>query len=149
MVSNAALKQILAQRFGLVLRQETKSGPAFALVVGREGIKFPNATPPNAPGTNEPLLMVRMLVKDGQGQISITGGPGGLADALSTRLGRPVVDETRLTGIYSIDFHWETASASADSISADLQQQLGLALVPQEAPVETAVIESVTLPTAS
>ena len=110
---------------------------------------FAAATPPNAPGTNEPMLSVRVLKKDGQGQIAITGGPGGLADTLSADVGRPIIDKTGLVGIYSIDFHWATGSASADSISAELQQQLGLSLVPQEGPVETSVIDSVSVPAGS
>lgn len=145
-VSNAALKQILSQQFHLVLQQQTKPGPVFALVVSAGGPKFVTATPPNAPGTSEPLLSQRSLIKDGQGQVTITGGPGGLADVLSPQLGRPILDNTGLTGIYSIAFHWATASASAQSISTDLQQQLGLSLIPQRGPVESSVVESVTLP---
>lgn len=149
LVSNTALKEILAQRFHLILRQETKPGQVFALVVGEGGPRFTSVTPQNAPGTDEPLLSMRVMEKDGQGQITITGGPSGLAESLSSQVGRPVVDKTGLTGIYNINFHWATASASADSISSDLQQQLGLSLLPQEGPVETSVIDSVTAPTGS
>ncbi len=148
LVSNEALKEVLAQQFHLVIHQETKPGPMFALVVGSGGTKFSTATPPNLPGTNEPILQMRVSKKDGQGQIAITGGPGGVADTLSAQVGRPIIDRTGLTGIYSINFHWATA-ASAESISGDLQQQLGLALVPQEGPVETTFIDSVTVPTGS
>jgi bla regulator protein BlaR1 len=147
LVSNAALKEVLAERFHLVLRQETKPGPVFALVVGDGGAKLATVTPQNAPGTDEPLLSMRVMEEDGQGQIAITGGPGGLAESLSSQVGRPIIDKTGLTGIYNINFHWATASASADSISSDLQQQLGLSLVPQEGPVETSVIDSVAIPT--
>ena len=149
LVSNAALKEILAERFHLVLRQDTKPGPVFALVVGDGGAKLIAGTPQNAPGTDEPLLSMRVLEKDGRGEISIMGGPGGLAESLSSQVGRPIVDKTGLTGIYNIDFHWATASASADTISSDLQQQLGLTLVPQEGLVESSVIDSVTNPVGS
>lgn len=147
LVSNAALKEILAERFHLVLRQETKPGPVFALVVGEGGAKLAAGKPQNAPGTNEPLLSMRVMEKDGHGEIAITGGPGGLAESLSSQVGRPIVDKTGLTGIYNINFHWSTASP--DKISSDLQEQLGLALVPQEGLVETSVIDSVNLPTGS
>jgi bla regulator protein BlaR1 len=147
--SNAALRQILADQFHLVLRQETKSGQVFALVISQGGAKFATVTPPNAPGTTEPMLSERSLLKNGQGQINITGGPGGLADTLSAQVGRPILDNTGLTGIYKIDFHWATASASAATISADLQQQLGLALVPKQGPVQNSVVESVTIPAGS
>ena len=147
--SNAALKEVLSQQFHLVLHQETKPGPVFALVIGSSGAKFSSVTPANAPGTDEPLLRMRVMQKDGQGQILITGGPGGLADVLSPQLGRPVIDKTGLTGTYSIDFHWATTSATADSIAADLQQQLGLSLIPQEGPVETSIVESLSMPAGS
>ncbi len=149
MLPSAAVKEILSEQFHLMLRQETKPGPVFALVVGEGGAKFAAATPQNAPGTNEPLLSMRVIKKDGQGHIAVTGGPSGLADSLSAEVGRPIVDNTGLTGVYSINFHWATASASADAISSDLQQQLGLSLVPQKGPVETSVIESVTAPAGS
>jgi bla regulator protein blaR1 len=148
LVSNLAIKEILSQRFHLVLRQETKPGPVFALVVSKMGPKLAVATPPNAPGTNEPLLSMRVMEKDGQGQIEITGGPEGLAESLSAQVGRPIIDKTGLTGIYAINFHC-TLSASAESISADLQQQLGLELIPQVGPVQTSVIDSVDMPAGS
>jgi uncharacterized protein (TIGR03435 family) len=149
LIANEALKEVLAQRFDLVVRQETKPGSVLALVIGDGGARFLTAAPNNASGTNEPLLSMRVLEKDGQGQIAITGGPGGLADALSGQIGLPVVDQTGLTGIYRIHFHWATAAASANSISRDLQQQLGLALIPREGPVETTFIDSVVMPTIS
>ncbi len=149
LVSGAALKQILSQQFQLVLRQETKPGPVLALVVDNGGAKFPAVTPQKAPGTDEPLLSIRAMVKDGQGRITILGDPSGLADFLSGQIGRPITDNTGLTGTYNIDFHWAAASASAESISADLQQQLGLSLVPREGSVETSVIASVSAPAGS
>ena len=146
LVSHAALKEILAERFHLVLRQETKPGPIYALVVDQGGSKMVAGTTQSAPGTNESLLSMRVMEKDGRGEITITGGPGGLAEALSSQVKRPIVDKTGLTGIYRIDFHWTTSSASAETISSDLQQQLGLTLMPQEGPVESSVIDSITKP---
>jgi uncharacterized protein (TIGR03435 family) len=147
--SSAAIKEMLAQEFHLVMRQETRSGQVFALVVSDGGPKFSQVTPEYAPGTKEPLLRLGLKQENGEGRISITGGPGGLADALSSQVGRPIIDKTGLTGIYSINFHWATASASADTITSDLQQQLGLSLTPQEGPVETSIIDTITMPTSS
>ncbi len=147
--SNAAIKEILSQEFHLILKQETKPGPILALVVSSGGAKFASTAPANAPGTDEPLLSMRVMQKDGQANIAITGGPGGLADALSAQVGRPIVDKTGLSGIYNINFHWATPAASTDSISTELQQQLGLTLVQQEGPVEASVVDSITMPTSS
>ena len=106
-------------------------------------------TPQKAPGTDEPLISMRVQENSGQGQVAITGGPGGLADTLASQIGQPIVDKTGLTGIYDINFHWTANAVSANTLSSDLEQQLGLSLVPQEGPVETSVIESVTNPTGS
>lgn len=149
MASNAALRQILADQFHLVLHQEKKPGQVFALVISQGGAKFATVTLPDAPGTHEPMLSERSIIKNGQGHINITGGPGGLADTLSAQVGRPILDDTGLTGIYKIDFHWATTSASAATLSADLQQQLGLSLVPKQGPIQNSVVESVTKPAGS
>ncbi len=92
---------------------------------------------------------MRVQETDGQGQVVLTGGPGGLADTLSSRVNQPIIDKTGFTGTYDINFHWSTASVSPDSLSPDLQQQLGLSLVPREGPVQTSVIESVINPASS
>ena len=146
MVSPDALKEILAERFHLVMHQETKPGPVLALVVSDGGPKFHSVTPKMLPGTNEPLLSMRMMQKDGKGSVAITGGPTGLAEALSGQVRQPVIDKTGLSGVYSINFEWVDSSLNANSLSRALQQQLGLTLSPQEGAVQTSTVESIELP---
>jgi uncharacterized protein (TIGR03435 family) len=74
-----------------------------------------------------------------------------LAQQLSRQLGSAVVDKTGLQGSFDFNLHW-TASANGDSNQADnplftaLQQQLGLKLEPQTAPMEVLVIDHIEKP---
>jgi uncharacterized protein (TIGR03435 family) len=86
-----------------------------------------------------------------------------LARALESVVGRPVVDETGLTGTFDMDVQWVpepgvdatiqgqgplvTAPAASGSIFTALQEQLGLRLESARDPVEVLVVESVTRPT--
>jgi uncharacterized protein (TIGR03435 family) len=84
---------------------------------------------------------------------------------LANSLGRPVLDKTGLTGKYDFKIEWtpddsnasgrttatgsETPTApepNGPSLLAALQEQLGLRLEPQIAPVETLVIDHVAQP---
>jgi bla regulator protein BlaR1 len=147
-MSPEALQAILAQDFHLRLKKEAREMPTYALVVNGSGPTLTRSVNlPKTPGTNEPLISVRVMVKNGEGQLSMTGGSTtGLADVLSAQAGKQVFDKTGLTGSYDIMLHWTTGAGAADSISAALTQQLGLRLEPQQAPVESFVVESVDVP---
>jgi uncharacterized protein (TIGR03435 family) len=58
----------------------------------------------------------------------------------------PVIDETRLTNAYDIDFHWN-ANLKEDALKKEIQRelsdQLGLQLVPDLRPIEMLVVEKV------
>jgi uncharacterized protein (TIGR03435 family) len=76
------------------------------------------------------------------------------------QLGRSVVDKTGLTGHYDFTLKWTPAekqpdvleqdgapSPSSSSIVAAVQEQLGLKLEPQTAPMQVFVIDHVEQPT--
>jgi uncharacterized protein (TIGR03435 family) len=99
-----------------------------------------------------------------------------LVQMLSQQLGRPVIDKTGLAGTYDFTLEWtpdpgqglgagfggpagtvvgkeppridnpEPAEPSGTSVFVAIQEQLGLKLEPQKAPVEMIVIESVEKP---
>ena len=70
---------------------------------------------------------------------------GELVALLSRMVSAPVVDETKLTGVYDLELEWTAqlnASAEQDlSIFTALREQLGLQLDPIRAQVDTIVVE--------
>ena len=72
-----------------------------------------------------------------------------LAGQLSNSAGRPVFDKTGLDGMFAFKLQFNpstTTESDLPSLPTALQDQLGLRLEPQNAPVETIVIDSVDRP---
>jgi uncharacterized protein (TIGR03435 family) len=143
----------LADRFGLKIHFETRTGPVYVLTIAKSGLKM---TAVNA-------------VKDRN--IPIADGPNNEAigsrvpmDYLCYWLGqrlqndqRPVVDKAGLNGIYDFKLSFRPElSPEADATSSELgnlptifnaaKDQLGLQLIPQSGPVSTLVIDHVDKP---
>ena len=129
------LQDLLAARFHLKLRRETKTLPVYNLVVAKSGPKLTRAadTPP-APGMRR-------------------GSTDQLAALLSLMLDRPVIDKTGLAGAYDYSNALALldvgAQDSADAIGRTLtaiQEQLGLRAEPAKARIGMLVIESADRP---
>jgi uncharacterized protein (TIGR03435 family) len=103
------LQTLLAERFKLTLRHETKDLPVYALVVGKNGPKL-------KPAEREEGFSMRMVPKGRH--IEGTSSLAGLCDFLSRTMDRPVVDMTDLKGVYDITLDW----APDDSERAGLVQ---------------------------
>jgi uncharacterized protein (TIGR03435 family) len=131
------LQSLLADRFKLRVHAETKEGRALALMVAKNGPKLRTDSPP---GLNS--IRARRGLIFGE-NVSM----GVLAGKLTDLLGHAVLDETGLTGIYHIELRWtpdeistptqpgpdalpqsSVPDASGPSLSAALQEQLGLKL---------------------
>jgi uncharacterized protein (TIGR03435 family) len=173
---NKMLQRLLADRFKLALSRDTKDLPIYALIVTKSGPKFQESTykppenpgnaPPPPPGAGGPMRQgIRM---DGRGQLTITYVDMNMfADMLSRFVGRPVANKTGLTGKYDFALKWTPEEgqgpmppgprpggdagplppdASGPSIFTALQEQLGLKLEPQRAPMGVLVIEHVERP---
>lgn len=92
----------------------------------------------------------------GRGAIHNEGGAkiAMLVSLLSNNLGKIVVDKTGLTGSYSFHLQWtpdpppsaNTAELVGPTLFTALEEQLGLKLEVQKAPVETIVIERIERP---
>jgi uncharacterized protein (TIGR03435 family) len=93
----------------------------------------------------------------GGGSVATSGVPlADFARNLAPLTGRFVVDRTGLTGPYDLDLKWTADRVAADrpagaltdgtSLFAAVQEQLGLELEPQRAPVDVLVIESAEQP---
>ena len=117
------LQALLADRFKLTIRHESREHAMYALVVGKNGPKLKEAVPdPDTPAVGQ----VGQVTVSGDGKgVSVAGSPvgpmrmtmgpsgnmhmeaskttlGGLADLLSRLVDRPVVDMTELKGTYQI-----------------------------------------------
>jgi len=163
-------------RCKLTFHREMRELPTFTLVLGKNGPKFKESKPGDAPeggikvpdgkgGTGT------MLVGD-KGMLTFRGLPiTFLIGILGQQLGRTVVDKTGLTGKY--DFSWQFVpsaamirqfgGAAADGGSAGtstgipadpdgtdlftaVQEQLGLKLEAGKGPVEVFVIDHIEKP---
>jgi uncharacterized protein (TIGR03435 family) len=183
------LRALLADRFKLKAHTETREMPVYSLVKARTDGKLgeklkpaaidcgptgrgrggpppgPGAVPAG-PGAQAPLLGCRAMMTPGRLQIG--GQPlGQLATILSNQLGRPIRDNTGLTGGYDIDLSFmpeggrggpvgppppgaptfPAPDPDAPSLFTAIQEQLGLKLESERGPVEVIVIDSIEQPT--
>jgi uncharacterized protein (TIGR03435 family) len=147
------LQALLADRFKLKIIRETRQLSGYTLVVAKNG-----PTLREAQSTEES----RLIVNGGNGGKSnkagarddkvpylnsITGQKSSMAQLVEHlslgAAGGPVVDQTDLKGYYDFTLNWE----SGESLSAALQEQLGLKLEPQKVAVEFITIDSAEKPT--
>ncbi len=132
------LQSLLADRFKLKSHSETKEQPVYALVAGKNGPRLQKAESSSGLGGGS-----------GRGRAHVSGkfSMPRFADYLSDRLGRPVLDQTKLDGAYAITLDWvpdsSEESAAGPSIFTALQQQLGLKLVATKGATTVLVIDHV------
>lgn len=134
------LRSVLANRFNLKLSRQTNEGVVYTLVVANNGPKFKTA-PVSSP--------LPQGIRIGTTEINVTGLPMSvMANELSKRLGRPVIDGTGLKGNYALKVNWSPDSREI-SIPVALQEQLGLKLEPRTGTVETLALEGAERPVAN
>jgi uncharacterized protein (TIGR03435 family) len=161
------LQTLLADRFKLTLHRETKPLASFALVLAESGPKLqPVRGDEMMKGPDgRPVATRRMKLDLASAQVMGIEAQGTSVDEfaqlLSRQLGSAVVNKTGLTDSYDFNLHWASdpnrssnetdansvPSTSGPSLSAALQDQLGLKLEPQKAPMEILVIDHVEKPT--
>lgn len=140
------MQTLLAERFKLTLHRETRQLPMYSLVISKNGLKI-------------------HPVEDGQSRTS--SGPGRLeatkitmqklADLLAHSVGFPVIDSTGVQGVFDFTLQWspdeaartaitdgnEAAGTAGPSIFTALQEQLGLRLASEKAPVEILIVDHI------
>jgi uncharacterized protein (TIGR03435 family) len=135
------MQALLAERFHLVLRRETRELPIYALVTAKGGPKFRLTEAPAVAGQT-PFRMTGAGRLAGE-QVSAEM----LAKALSGQLDRSVQDQTGLQGVFDFQLAWEPEMAHARvegaSLFTAIQEQLGLKLESRKGPVEVLVIERI------
>lgn len=154
----ARLRTLLAERFSLVVRRETRNAPAYALVmaqgVGRFGPRLRRSTVDCAAEQKAGRQNAHCQTQV-DSNIQIRGqGMATLARLLPSFTQRPVVDRTGLTGVFDVDLEIPPQSTSAGTdtgggIFTAISEQLGLKLESTQAPLEFIVVERVERPTAN
>jgi uncharacterized protein (TIGR03435 family) len=152
------LQSLLADRFELAIHRETKEDKVYPLVLGANGPRFSEGKPDSKP-----------MIRGRKGLITGQAVPMQmLALNLANSLSRTVLDRTGLNGKYDFKLEWTpealqgaASPAPANSelpvardpdgpyIFAALQEQLGLRLETQKAPVATLLIDRVARPSAN
>jgi uncharacterized protein (TIGR03435 family) len=140
------LQTLLADRFHMAIRRETRNIAVFALTAAKGGPKF--------------------LESEGEGKTELKPLPAGvaarfatmadLANVLAGRLETPIVDETGLKGRY--DFTIDVSSFVGDPtvpgpvqdmaavLLTALREQLGLRLESKKGPVEMLIVDGAARP---
>jgi len=135
------MQTLLADRFKLTFHREMRETPVYALVVAGKGGPTLKKSEPDAASTmyisgkwTERMTATKWTMEQLAANISNSGD-------------RPVLDRTGLTGTYDFTLEWNPAYGTpnpdpdAPSIFTALQEQLGLKLEPQKAPVEVFAID--------
>jgi uncharacterized protein (TIGR03435 family) len=146
---NAMLQSLLEERFGLKVHRDTRTGQGFALTVGKNGPKLKPAEPPPDPQKRMADAQKRMQENQESGTPLVgrsrANFPSITTEQLALQLVRfaeaPVVDETGLTGKYSVTIEtWKNADVPGGTVF-DAVEKLGLKLEPRKVTVETVVVD--------
>jgi uncharacterized protein (TIGR03435 family) len=142
----ARMKALLADRFQLVVHSETKDLPVYALVVAKNGPHLDPGDPANP----------RKGISHNNGLLECFGvSMKTFAErGLAPRLGNIVLDKTGLAGEFTFKVQYaeegpskpgaplpEAADPAGPTLASALQEQLGLKLETQKAPVEVMVVD--------
>ena len=165
---NAMLQSLLEERFALKAHRDTETRQGFALVVGKNGPKLKPAEPPPTelqgltPEERQAKMrervqaqmsaMMERLQESRENGVPISGfntatWPSVTSAELASRLvrfaGAPVVDETGLTGKYSVTIEtWKNADTPGGTVF-DAVERLGLKLEPRKLTTETVIVDQV------
>ena len=170
----AYYRGLLVERFGLRAHVERREMDVFSLTLARgdgqlgPGLRRSDVNcdaiiaearkrnlagerpEPPAPGTRPACGAVGGTASYTGGAVEITG----LIGMLSAALGRPVFDKTGLNGRFDVDFRAAPPGAREGSpagalppIATALEDQLGLKLQQDRAPVEVLIIDRLEMPT--
>jgi bla regulator protein BlaR1 len=136
------LQTMLDDRFKLVLRRETKEIPVYALMVAKNGSKLREWNT-NEDGIQLPLPKMARR-EDAVGYFMDRGKMQTFIDDLSRNpsIDRPVLDRTGLQGAYL----FYLAFGPDDNMITATQDQLGLRLETQRAPMDILVIDHIEKP---
>jgi uncharacterized protein (TIGR03435 family) len=159
------LRELLKDRFKLVVHTEAREGPTYELLMARDDRRRgPQLRPPETdcakldPAGPPPPGGFCGGIRTGTGRlIGRTAPMRQLASVLTGVVQRQVVDRTNLSGAFDFDVEFSPMPLNADaekaasidnaiSLFTALQEQLGLKLQPQRGPIDYVVIDGVQPP---
>jgi uncharacterized protein (TIGR03435 family) len=152
------LQTMLAERFTLGVRRETKDMPAYFIAVSdtpsttRRRIAESTSTQPIPERFAPGIYTSYPAGTDGKRYTSITfkrQSMARLAQRLGTIAQRPVFDRTAVPGEFDFILEFDDTGALRPTVFTAMQEQLGLRLQPARAPVDVLVVESAQMPTAN
>jgi len=134
------LQALLADRCKLKVHFETRELPVFALVVAKGGVKFGGSD------------QVTASAWGWRNHLDVEGGDtlARFAEELTRVAGRPVINQTGLTGRYDIEMDWADDDDDDDidtpKLLTAIREQLGLALESRKAQVQVVVVDHMEMP---
>jgi len=150
------LRTLLADRFKLKIRVESKDLPVYALVIGKNGSKLKESTL----AADKPVQMINGMTRFANPRCSMAT----FAIVLSSLLDRPVIDRTGLSGTFDIDLTFQPGvepladgpennfapvAGGAPALFTAVQETLGLRLQSTRDPMQFIVVEHWEKPTAN
>ena len=162
------MRALLADRFALRIRRETREAPTYALTPAR-----PGKLGPGLKLSSRNCTAIKAEIRKSQGGIprdmgdctdydfnvpkkgamtlKYTGTIGDLVQRAAGFVDRPLVDETGLSGKFewNVSFWLDPPSPEGPSIYEAFEQELGLQLERRRGSIDVHVIDSVSMPTAN
>jgi uncharacterized protein (TIGR03435 family) len=165
------MRALLEDRFGLKIHSEIRELPVYALTAARSGAKLTPSKPGSCVAIDVKSVLQAPPSPNYCGRFEMKRGAVWIADAkgmtvaefaarvFRDALDRPVIDRTRIAGLFDIHLEFSDLETSAGqngdadnaapSIFTAVQEQLGLKLSPDKGPVEVLVIDHVEKPSAN
>lgn len=141
------LRSLLADRFKLAVHYEKQNRPVYALIVARPGRLGPGLTPSTHNCAAKDAGCGMSL---GGGVLRAVGQPLGVISSAGRPDGRVIVDKTALSGRYDFTLRYTLQPGPNDdtpSIFTAVEEQLGLKLAPDTAPLDVVVVDHIERPT--
>jgi uncharacterized protein (TIGR03435 family) len=148
--ANLMLQSLLSDRFGLVVRRETRPVPRYLLTVGTKGSKLTPGNPSDTPGCDSrnlpgPMPNKKLTCRN----VTAAGIAENLHAMVTDYVDHDAVDATKLEGAWDFELEWTPrvalAARGADGISLfdAVEKQLGLRLEKQNIPTPALAVERV------
>ncbi|HEY3835798.1 MAG TPA: TIGR03435 family protein, partial [Bryobacteraceae bacterium] len=138
------LQGLMSDRFKLTLHQDKRTMPAYLLEVAKSGPKLEKSAGGSSTNTTGTKLRASIDARN--------TSMNQLAELLARMMDLPVVNQTGLEGAFNFKLEWvpekarEGGDVDGPSIYTAIQEQLGLRLHADKAPVDVIVIDHVEMP---